>query len=183
MFASGAGGVHAWEASIETFNIYLMVSLSQSHSSCHKILTTVGCLSRCIHLCPLWFPSQTRSPHVLLPTLSSTMVQDLSLVNRCVHQRIYHWNILRCDVCLPSYCYELGCYNHRRQMYQQTWAVYRDRDNQHHQRCYPIHTTIANGFTTPDALQAEDWFDGHLYYWIFDGRHIDRAGLSLARNA
>jgi hypothetical protein len=74
MFASGAGGVHAWEASIETFNIYLMVSLLQTQNSCQKILTTVGCLSRGIHLCTLWLPGQTRSPHVLLPTLSSTMV-------------------------------------------------------------------------------------------------------------
>lgn len=74
MFASGAGGVHAWEASIETFNIYLMVSLSQPQNSCRRILTTVGRLSRRIHICPLRFTSQTGSPHVLLPTLSPAVV-------------------------------------------------------------------------------------------------------------
>ncbi|KAF4487823.1 integral membrane [Fusarium agapanthi] len=183
MFASGAGGVHAWEASIETFNIYLMVSLLRKKDNCWKILTTVGRLSRRIHICTLWLLAKL-ALLMFYFRLSPQRWFKISVWSTAVFISGYTIGIFFAMMfaCRPiAMNWDVTITEGK--IYQQTWSMYRDRHNQHHQRRYPIYTTAANGSATPDALQAEGWFDGHLYYRIFDGRDIDHSGCTLARNA
>lgn len=178
MFATGVGGVHAWEISITQFNAYLMVS--QDIATIYSTNAMTGRLSCRLHLHPLWLPVQTRPPHLLPPTISPALVQDRNMVHDYIHRRVYSRNLLCLHLLVQAHRHELGRDHNGWRLHQSAESVHCDGRGQHYQRRCNIFLADSHGHQASDSPSAKDWTGHHLWHWVFDSRHLGRSSFHPA---